>query len=740
MNLLISFIALLFLVSTPAHADFPSAYYPSGIHPRLWLTADRLADLTASMNANTSQWQRFQSLCDTMLTEEPWQGVQSGIAPLALMYVLTGDERYAARAFAFMDSATDDQSEGDAAHVDHGYLALGYDWLSNHSSMTPLNRSEYIAKMEKLSSEMWTDYNNSGQGGNGQDTDAILVSGAHHLMFGCALYGDSDKATDMLDHAWTLWERGQGAAPNSGQSQWTLAHPIRNWISEALGGHWHTGFMYFMGTDGNGLGNYYISLRTACGYDPSTREPKLKGFWPNVVRTLLDLTNPARTMLYHTGDWQDPWGFEELSYVYKIASVASFESGVEGQGLWNSYGRGFYNAIVSMHNDEFLEFFYHETAVQPVDPFAAALSTVRFCDGDDFVFFRDSWDTTARWGLFSGQGTIPADHQTPDIGNFFLFRDDDYLTKDRRVYGGMDIGPAFNNMAIENSLEYGSPIMTGSAGAASIDRYRGGETQDDNPVTFAYAMMQGDDQWDDDPNQWEPMDRVQTYRRHFFWSGDYAMIFDRLRTVDAGWAVYRLHAQTQPSLNGQTITQASANGRHVLLHRTLEPANCTFTKVNEKIAWNGVFEDYEINEEERLWHYAIQPSESDSVNMLSVMQMGPAGTNNFVGLEHLSSGTETGAKIGEWCLLFAAEERLRTKSQYTITLPQAGLRHLVCDLKPGSYRVFINGVPQDKKVSVAARDNTAYFVTEETVGPMTVTVSAEVSNAATSILGLLLGD
>ena len=250
--------------------------------------------------------------------------------------------------------------------------------------------------------------------------------------------------------------------------------------------------------------------------------------------------------------------------MYKLLSVASYEAGMEGQALWDAYGRGFANAITSEHDDEFIEFLYVEPTVQAADPYAADLPPIRFCDGDDFVFFRNSWDTEATWGLFSGQGTIPADHQTPDIGNFVLFREDDYLTKDRRVYGGIDIGPAFNNMAIQNSLANGSPIMTGSAGPASIARYRSSSSSDATSSgissPFVYSMMKGDDQWDDDPTEWEAMTRVATYRRHFFWSEDNAVVFDRLRTSNSGWSLYRLHAQTEPTLDGQTITQSSANG------------------------------------------------------------------------------------------------------------------------------------------------------------------------------------
>ena len=163
------FIAMLLLIASfvfpvsLVFADFPTAYLPNGTRPRLWLSTERLSALTTSMQANSSEWVRFKNYCDALLTEDPWQGVETGIAPLALIYRLTGDERYATRAFEFMDSVPNTIADNrDVAHVDYGFLALGYDWLYNHSLMTSVRRNAYIAKMEALSQEIWTGYNDSG--------------------------------------------------------------------------------------------------------------------------------------------------------------------------------------------------------------------------------------------------------------------------------------------------------------------------------------------------------------------------------------------------------------------------------------------------------------------------------------------------------------------------------------------------------------------------------------------------
>lgn len=724
----ISLCFLVFFLADPGRAAFPTAYSPDGSRPRLWLTSERLSELNAARLADTPQWRSFQHECQSLLGEDPWDGVQTGVAYMALMYRLTGDTQYANRAFDFMDRAEDDSSACayDVAHTAHEYLALGYDWLYDLISANATRKANYIQKMTNLSADIWENYNDSGTGGSSQDTDAIIVSGSQHLMLGCALYGDTAAAADMLDRAWMLWERGQGLAPEENSEQRLTAHPIRTWVAQSIGGHYPTGFLYFMGTDGNGLSNYYTSLRTACGYDVPTREPNLAPFWPNVIRTLLDMTDPSRAMLHHTGDWQDPWGFNELQYLNKLIAIAGFESTRAGQPLWDQYARSYLATVDSNDGDPFREFYYCQPSLTPLDPYAAGLPTTRFCAGADFAFFRDSWDTSAVWGLFSGQGSFPADHQNPDMGNFVLYRENDYLTKDRRCYSSTEAGPFFNNLAIQNRNPMGSALPTGCEGPAAIERYRDGNANVPAGLNgvgpFAYAMMQADDQWDEDPNQWEPVIRVNTYRRHFFWAGDYAVVFDRLRTTDSGWSLYRLHADTEPSLSGTTISQLSSNGQHKLLHRTLEPANCSFAKVNETTAWQGVYEDYEVSAEERLWHYAIQPPDSDSMNMLSTMQMGPASLSDFDGLEHISTAGSSGAKLGGWCVVFASEEEPRDSAAYVVTAPAAGLKHLVCDLKPGVWALAVNGVASGR-LQVKDGDNTALFATAETQGPLNIALN-----------------
>lgn len=644
------------------------------------------------------------------MTEVPWNGPQIGVPPLALLYLLTGEQRYADRALELMDMTADTAVGDVAAHGYFGYLGLGYDWLHDNPGMTAARRQAYVAKMIHWSDTVWMNENYEGKDGNGQDTDAVIETGSAHLMLGCALYGDAPEAQTLLDRGWWMWEHGQGREPAPGVEQWTMARPIRTWIADALGGHFYPGFLYFMGSDGDGLSQYWITLRTACHYDINTQEPSLKSFWANVIRTTLDLTDPTRTLLHHTGDWQDPNVISERTYLYAMLAQASYHAARAGDTDWAAYARGYARAIESYHYSEFLEFFFSDPAGPVQDPYTSGLPPIRFCDGVDYLFFRSGWDAAATWGLFSGQGGEPADHQTPDTGNFVLYRNGQYLTKDCRMYpgnAGGGFGVAFNNLSIQNGDTWlGSPVMSGFQSRAEITRHR---EHNENPL-FAYAMVQADGQWNEDPTQEGSLQRVKTYRRHFFWSGDYTVVFDRLRTVDCGWCRYRLRALTPPALEGVTITQSSPDGKQRLLHRTLEPENSTFRLIDETQAWANGFQDWEIDLAERKWQYEIQPPDSDRVNLLNVMQMGGAGLSQFDTLEHLQATGGGGVRICNWVAVFADEETLLNQVQYTILQPAAPQYHLVCDLESGTYQVLGNGQLLGT-VKVDDQDHATYVVT-----------------------------
>ena len=126
-----------------------------GVHPRLYLTDERVQELKAELKREpyASLFQQLRGVADRLASDGPpayrkddrWSGeeqlyqreVGSAIPNLALVYVLTGERKYLAAAQAWMRASAGyptwglgeiDGMDLAAGHQLYG-LALGYDWL-----------------------------------------------------------------------------------------------------------------------------------------------------------------------------------------------------------------------------------------------------------------------------------------------------------------------------------------------------------------------------------------------------------------------------------------------------------------------------------------------------------------------------------------------------------------------------------------------------------------------------------
>ena len=234
-------------------------------------------------------------------------------------------------------------------------------------------------------------------------------------------------------------------------------------------------------------------------------------------------------------------------------------------------------------------------------------------------------------------------------------------------------------------------------------------------------MLEADGQWNDPLTVDNPQQNVKTYRRHFVWMGKYAVVFDRLRTKVAAWSKYRLRALTEPVVTGNTVSQLSINGKHKLLQRTLEPSTVIIHKLDETNLWNNR-EDWIVNASERKWQTVIDLPISTEVNVLNVIQMGDSTMNSFDTLEHIKTPNSSGVRIGEWVVVFASKEVLRSTVTYTINNPTQKTKHLITDLEEGNYQVLVNGAIT-QMVSVQKNDNTAFFETSLAAGTNNISVS-----------------
>ncbi len=700
-----------------AAEPFPEAFFPSGAHPRLWLGEERLSALADGRRLQTERWRSFQTLCDSLIDtgagNDPWNlahSPQNYTAPLALMYRLTGDSRYADRAMALMDAVSLDFTRyGNPDHESWHYLGLTYDWLQDHAGMTEDAKTRYREMIAAVSDKFWEEDNLSA---SGTDSDQNLLTAMIHLTLGAALYGDHPGAGTMLDRGWKGWT--EGYFHTSGTSN-------RDLVKAALGGVYFTGMAYFPSTDITGISGFQMTLESACNYNLKEQEPNLSPFWANILLSMIHLTEPSREKIYPNGAWQDPNRLADQPWLRRAMTIAAHFAEQAGYPEAAALGRGYAREVdIGYGSDPFTELLFDLPEAAATSPYLGGnMPLVRFADNPDFLLFRDNWGTSATWGMFGADGSIPFDHQAPDHGHFSLWRDNTYLTRGARSYDAISHGEFFNTLSIENGCTVNGNPCPGTAifnseKPASISRHR---KQEAAPL-FAYAMMEADGQWNDPPTAYQPLANVASYRRHFFWAGDHAVVMDRLRTEEPGWSRYRLRAETEPVVTGATVSQLSADGKQRLIQRTLEPSGAAPEKIDESMLWNGVA-DWIVNASERNWQTVIELPVSTSTNVLNVIQMGPASMAAMDTVEHLSGNGRTGARIGDWVVTFAGEESLMDGATYTVGSGGEPLHHLVADLTPGYYDILENGEAAGS-VLVLESDNTALFQSNSSASPLEI--------------------
>ncbi len=679
------------VISSTGFNGFPPAYYPNKTHPRLWLTQERLNSINLEKSNNTQRWQDFKQMCDAIIDSDnnnnPYGldiSPQNFTAPLALMYNITNDNKYADKAMELMNKTDTNLSKyGDPDHQNFYYLGLTYDWLYHYPAMSNSKKIAYRNKMRTLSDNF---YNQINLTASGTDSDQYLLTGNLHLTFGAALYGDDNSSAKvMLDRAWIGWEKGyyQG---NKGISN-------REIIKAGLGGVYFTGMAYLPSTDIIGIAGYTETLKTACNYDINSLEPSLKPFWKNLIQGWIYLTDPSKTIISDYGSWQDPNTLSKQPWMRRALTLAAYFAKEAGNEEASKLAKGYNDSVdVGDYNDYFMELFFNLPNNESHSPYDVnyQLPLIHFAKSPDFLLFRNNWNSDAIWGMFRGDGSVPLDQQASDHGSFSIWYKEGYLTKGARNYESLSNGDFFNTLSIQNNCtNNGNPC----SGTAIFDSQKSAEISRDregNSTTmFAYSMLEADGQWNDSNDSYNPVQNIQSYRRHFLWTPKYIILYDRVRNKVPLNIRYRLRAEVEPTISGNTITQTTPQGNYNLLHKTLEPTNVKIQKIDEKILWSGIA-DWIIDNSQRNWQSYIDFNSKKELNILNVMQMGSDTMSHFDTLEYINDTSSSGVRIGNLVSIFNKKEKLRNHVTYTVNNIKNKMVHFITDLTAGSYSVKLN--------------------------------------------------
>jgi len=71
-----------------------------------------------------------------------------------------------------------------------------------------------------------------------------------------------------------------------------------------------------------------------------------------------------------------------------------------------------------------------------------------------------------------------------------------------------------------------------------------------------------------------------------------------------------------------------------------------------------------LPESEIKWHVRIQPENSDSVNMLNMIEIGDGDDSRITNAELITSQKRIGARIGNWLVMFSLKEGMNKSVSY----------------------------------------------------------------------------
>ncbi|NOX18348.1 MAG: T9SS type A sorting domain-containing protein [Chlorobi bacterium] len=709
-------IFLLSIVLFPFVFSVAQSGLPGAEHPRLFLNDDVIQTLKDRMNANTPEWQMFQAYLDAYIIEDPWGGEYlDGISTFAMAYLLTGNAAYADRSIYFMEKWVDELGATDPFYVGgdeyaHIYenVGLGFDWLYNYAGFTQPQKTDVIDMMNRAYVYGQTPWD---QGGGDfevdpHDSDQIIGGAKTALFWGVATYGDNPSAETMINRNRELWDQN-----------------IVPWIIQSYGGVWPEGSQYSYNT------LYFLMAltegeRTANGIDRWTENPEISQFPKNLITSLLWLTPPSNDHILTYNDQED----ENATYWIRRNHCVAITTFIdENMGFTDeaAYGRYWIRELSpeNLEMNVWKLFLWYDRSGNHVNYFNAGLPRAHFSEGTDWMFLRSDWTSNASYSTFCASWTN-IDHQFQDGGHFNIFRNGEYLTKQVRHYdftflinGKYQIydGEASNVMLIKSDFEgderinaMGSAEYLESLGEPAITKYKIGS----NPL-YAYSSADLGDSYNRVYDEWDGnSQRVSSYARQFVQiSPDFYFVYDRIRTVDAGWTKYILHSLTEPAVNGNLITQSSESGNQFLYDKVLYPSNITIEKINEADVWNadhGLVDEWMIPPSVRKWHVAVKPEDAEAVNMLNVIETASGKASEIDNAKLIESEKVIGGQIGNWVVLFSKEETTNGKVNYEISSNSGSLNNLVCDLEPNeNYKIILNGA--QLQTAAAGEDGTIFF-------------------------------
>ena len=232
-----------------------------------------------------------------------------------------------------------------------------------------------------------------------------------------------------------------------------------------------------------------------------------------------------------------------------------------------------------------------------LDPSASAATDPRptfptnFFDSETGrVLAHSDWSSNPTWFDYRASWES-INHQQGDAGEFELFRNGEWLTKEMSNYDNNLVGftPYYlNSLCLKNWCPNGTPSLgwdeTGiwANGGQWMWAENAGDpvTVSSNGTGYTYAssdltpLYNRPDQWSTGDNA---TDIVQATRSVVWLNKDYVVVYDRATSTHAGlFKTFNLSLATSPVISGNVATETMADGQQLFIQALL-PQNVTMT-------------------------------------------------------------------------------------------------------------------------------------------------------------------
>lgn len=547
-------------------------------HPRIYLSAANRARLTSALDADAPAAARFRAMVDDEVAGTR-QHYAFRASDAALMYALTGEERYATFAIEMVDAhvaAEEARIEsGQRAEVAGdsylyvgdtvGDLALVYDWCFDR--LTEAQRTRWIAYANQAVWNVWNHeearwgdatYPWSGWSVENPSNNYYYSFLEATMLLGLATTGENDQAEAWLEHFRTtkleeelrpIFDRDlAGGGSREGTGYGTAMRRLF-WLYDL----WH-------GTTGENLSRMNRHTYDSLAY-------------------LMHSTVPTLDRLAPIGDHARESSAALFDYhrAYALVLMHLFP----GDRL-SRIGASFVRQSSVPRAGQFFMYFFdfvHDDAAFEAEPLAA-LSTTYHAPGVGHVFTRSSWDEDAAWvGFIAGPYTESHAHR--DQGSFLLYHRE-WLAYDANVetHSGIVQEEALHNLV---RVEQGGEVVRMRAERAPAELV----ALDDEP-RFTYVAA------DVTPIYDGHAAITRSERELVFLRPDVVVIFDRVDAQADASRIFTLNTPIDPVVSGSTITMTGA-ASSLVVHRVGGAGSVSVTPWREVDAGEYVGGGYRVD-------------------------------------------------------------------------------------------------------------------------------------------------